>query len=488
MARQTPVNAGFTIVNGSGTGANGDRIDVWAEYLLGQQNIPENYTPITVYFYAALNPAYHSTTAYDRGLDSALKVDGNGGTGVSNGAYSFETAERINALGSFSGHIAHEDDGRKTVTIQGSFTTQSSYISGGFVSAEVALPDIPRASTLGATDADIGKTSVIAVAVKSNAYCHSIAYTFGKCSGFLTADGQHSDTEVKLTNTAIAFVIPESFYDEIPDAPSGQCTLTCKTYAEDTQIGEAQTASFTVTAAQAECGPLLTGTVEDVLEQTLALTGDSTVLIPGYSIARCVIQAQGRKGASIVKMQVSGQTVAENTVLLEQVTQMPVFWVQDSRGYTAQFAPPVTWLDYIPLTNNATVTRDDPTSGNATVQLSGSFYDGSFGAEENALTVAYVLAGKQVAVQPELQLESGTYRGSFSISGLDYTESHLLEIIVKDRLGQVSQSLTVNKGKPVFDWGEGDFRFHVPVQLPQLLIENMTLAEYIRQVIQGGIE
>lgn len=486
MARQTPVNAGYTVVNGSGTGANGNRIDVWAEYLLGQQNVLENYTPITVYFYAALNPAYHSTTAFDRGLDSALKVDGKAGSGVSNGAYSFETAEHVNALGSFSGHIAHEDDGRKTVTIQGSFTTQSSYISGGFVSAEVALPDIPRASTLGATDADIGKTSVIAVAGKSDAYCHSVAYTFGECSGFLTADGRHSDTEVKITNTAIAFLIPEHFYEQIPNAPSGQCSLVCKTYAGDTQIGEAQTAVFTVTAGEAQCGPVLTGTAEDVLESTLALTGDPKILIPGYSAARCVIQAQGRKGATITKMQVNGQIVTDSTVLLEQVTQPPVFWVQDSRGYTAQFSPPVTWLEYIPLTNNATVTRDDPTSGNATVQLSGSFYHGSFGAEENALTVGYILAGEQTAVQPELHLESGTYRGSFSVSGLDYTKAHLLEIVVKDRLGQVSQVLTVNKGKPVFDWGENDFCFHVPVELPQLMINGQSLERYIQSIVQGG--
>lgn len=486
MARQTPVNAGFTIVNGSGTGVNGKRIDVWMEYQLGQPNVLENYTPITVYFYAALAQNQQSGTALDYGMDSALLVDGIAGQGVTNMGYYFTNPNYVNALGSYVGNVSHHADGTKELTLEGSFSTLSTYISGGIVSAVIILPAIAKASTIGATDADIGKTSVIAVSVKSDAYCHSIAYRFGGLSGFLTADGQHSDTEVKLTNTAIAFMIPERFYDEIPDASSGLCTLTCKTYAEDTPIGEAQTAVFTVTAPEAQCGPVLTGTAEDVLEQTLALTGDATVLIPGYSAVRCLLQAQGRKGATITNMQVNGQRVTESTVLLEQVTQPPVFWVQDSRGYTAQFAPPVTWLGYVPLTNNATVTRDDPTSGNATVTLSGSFYDGSFGAQENALTVSYVLAGEHTAVQPELLLESGTYRGSFSVTGLDYTKVHLLEILVKDRLGQVSQVLTVNKGVPVFDWGEGDFRFHVPVHLPQLLINGQSLEDYIQSIVQGG--
>ncbi len=488
MARQTPVNAGFTIVNGSGTGVNGSRIDVWMEYQLGQQNIIGNYTPITVYFYAALAAGQQSGTALDYGMDSALKVNGISGQGVANAGYYFTDPGYVNALGSYVGEIYHNADGTGELTLEGSFTTRSTYISGGFLSASIALPVIAKASTIGATDADIGKTSVIAVAVKSDGYCHSIAYEFGSLSGFLTADGQHSDTEVKLTNTAIAFAVPESFYYEIPNAASGLCTLTCRTYCNDTLVGDPQTASFVVTASEDACAPVLTGTAEDILELTLGLTGDSKVLIPGYSVVRCILNAQGRKGATIAKMQINGQPVTENTVLLEQVMQMPVFWVQDSRGYTAQFAPPVTWLGYIPLTNNATVTRDDPTSGNATVTISGSFYHGSFGAADNALTVFCTLGEVQMPVQPELQLESGTYRGSFSVSGLDYTKSHLLKVTVKDRLRQVTQTLTVNKGMPVFDWGEEDFCFHVPVQLPQLYIENMTLAEYIRQVIQGGIE
>ena len=44
----------------------------------------------------------------------------------------------------------------------------------------------------------------------------------------------------------------------------------------------------------------------------------------------------------------------------------------------------------------------------------------------------------------------------------------------------VTADVTVRKGLPVFDWGETDFRFHVPVDLPALTIGGIPLADYIR--------
>lgn len=486
MARQTPVNAGFTIVNGAGTGANGGRIDVWMEYLLGEPNILENCTPVTVYFYAALAAGQHSGTALNYGMDSALKVDGMLGTGVSNGGYYFTDPDYINELGSFSANIYHQEDGTKQLTLEGSFSTRSSYISGGIVSAKVEIPPIARASTLTATDGKIQEYSVVDILVKNVDYSHSIAYSFGELSGFITADGQVSDTEEIFQKSQVLFQIPEDFYYEIPDAPTGQCVLTCITYHENVPVGQPQTAFFTVTAAEAACGPLLSGAAEDVNAITLALTGDASVLIPGFSHVACELDPMVRKGAEIVQMQVNGIRVEENTVVVENMTQKPQFLVMDSRGYLAMLAPPMTMLPYIPVTNNATVSRDDPTSGNVTVSLNGTFYNSSFGQADNALRVAYVYNGDLVEVQPQLQFENGVYTGSFVISGLDYTRTHRLDILVGDCLMDTSRTLTVQKGVPVFDWGEADFAFHVPVSMPQLRIGNMTLAEYIRQVMESG--
>ena len=99
------------------------------------------------------------------------------------------------------------------------------------------LTKLPRSSTIGATDAIIGATSMIAITKALGSYTHSIAFQFGELSGFLRADGSISGTEVKLAETSVAWSIPHAFYEQIPNAKTGVCTLTCKTYSDEKQIG-----------------------------------------------------------------------------------------------------------------------------------------------------------------------------------------------------------------------------------------------------------
>ena len=159
MARTTPVNSGYTIINGQGTGANGNRIDVWVEYRVWAQDAVNNCTLMSAYFYAALNPAYSSTTSNYQGLNSSFSVNGVPGAGVTNGAYDFTSPEKVNLLGSFSSNIAHNADGTKSISISGSFTTSSEWISGGNVTATVVLPAISR----GLVSIDTGSKIVKAI-------------------------------------------------------------------------------------------------------------------------------------------------------------------------------------------------------------------------------------------------------------------------------------------------------------------------------------
>jgi hypothetical protein len=61
---------------------------------------------------------------------------------------------------------------------------------------------------------------------------------------------------VLLTQPAIPFTIPQAFYSQIPHAKSGSCTLLCKTYAGQTQVGEEESCTFTVTTNPALCAPV----------------------------------------------------------------------------------------------------------------------------------------------------------------------------------------------------------------------------------------
>ena len=52
MARTTPVNSGYTIINGSTTGTNSSKVDTWLEYKVLAQSAQNNTSTIRVVLYS----------------------------------------------------------------------------------------------------------------------------------------------------------------------------------------------------------------------------------------------------------------------------------------------------------------------------------------------------------------------------------------------------------------------------------------------------
>lgn len=462
MARKTPIHPGYTIVNGSGTGINGSRIDVWVEYSVGAQDIAGNYTPFTAYFYAVLNPDYTSSTANARGLNASFSVDGIAGAGTSDGAYDFSSPGNVHELGHFYAHIAHGSDGTKTLSFSGSFTTKSDYISGGSVTGTVTLPVIHRTSQIQAGDGVITGTSQVRIQRYGSNFTHSIAWNFGSLSGYLTADGGSAAAETRLAGTSFAFRLPEQFYGQIPNAPSDICTLLCRTYSGNTLVGQSG-CSFTVSADRSLCAPTLTAAVEDCNPATIALTGDPGVLVRGKSHALCRFSAEAKNGAQVALITVADMPVEGDQYVVENVPSGTVmFVVTDTRGFSTSLAVTLPEVAYVPLTCNPSVKRTDPTSGKAVLTVTGQCYAGHFGAAGNFLTAQCTVGLTTLDLELPVGVDN-SYSATVTLSDLDYTESHNVTVTVTDALDTVSKWLTLGKGEPVFDWGEQDFRFHVPV-------------------------
>lgn len=357
--------------------------------------------------------------------------------------------------------VEHDTEGKAKATIYWKWGVNSPWgqfenESGSF---SVTLPTIPRASTVGATDANIGSNSSVVVSQKSTNYTHSIKYKFGQKTGYITSSGGISDSEVKMSATNISWKIPTSFYAEIPDAKTGECTLTIKTYSGSTQIGSEQTDTFTITAAKSSCVPTVTGSVVDSNSATKALTGDASVLVRYKSTAYCTISATAKNSATIVKKQINGKTITGDTSSIKniEVSSIP-FYATDSRGYATKKDVEFTLLPYVLLTNNAEASRVDPGTGKATLTIRGNFYNGAFGASENALTVRYrVDGGSYVNVTPTITTDG--YKATVKISGLDYTVSHTVDVYVADLLESITKKLTIGKSIPPFYWNEDFFGF-----------------------------
>lgn len=382
--------------------------------------------------------------------------------------------------------VYHDSNGALTVTVRATGAIPGSTLTGTDISGEVVPDTIPRASTVSAGNADIGSRTTVVVSRKNSAYTHSLAYRFGALSGYIDGEGNPVAAEVKLSETAVNFLLPEDFYGQIPTETMGVCTLTCTTYDGDRVIGTPQTGEFYAVAGVQSCAPLVSGSVTDGNEAAVALTGDPGVLVRYISNALCTLDAQPQKGAVIETLYIGGEAVdTPQRVLAGIALPQVTFGAVDSRGYTGSCTVTVPMIPYVLLTNNATVRRTDPTSGEAVLTLRGSCWKGSFGAAENTLTARVQVDGGEEQTYPLTIGEDHTYSAQVALSGLDYRTAHTVQVTVCDAAMTAPRSLPVQKGIPVFAWGEAQFRFNVPVELPALTVNGTPLEEYIKGLLNG---
>lgn len=370
-------------------------------------------------------------------------------------------------------------------------TWMNTHISAGIVELEESLELKPMASTIVATDAVIGCHSVVSIARHGLEHSHSIRYAFGSRSGYLTEDGGISAEEIKLSANEVLFGVPESFYEEMPDKLSETCVLYCTTYLGDVQIGEVQETSFLVLADDSICGPQVEGIAYDINEKTFALTGNDRTFIRYHSVAECTLFPKAQNHASIKTKWINGTETTGDSLEIPNIDQSQIlFSVEDSRGLKAEYVDQIDLIAYRHLTLASQIERDDPTSGNATLHYSGLFFKGSFGAAENDLVFEYKIdSGAYQTAKAEYKIESGgRYTADVKISGLDYRKVFNITARVSDRLEAVEKKTTLKKGVPVFDWGESDFVFHVPVKVngnvdaEHLLMDGMSIFNVIYPV------
>ena len=362
--------------------------------------------------------------------------------------------------------VPHNTDGSCNLSVSFSVyhPKTATYTPGNFTytGGSMVLTPIPRVNTVTATDAYIGAVSMVAIQQKKSGYTHSLAYEIGDLTGYLTADGELTDKETVFDALSVPFSIPESFYNAIPNSQTGQCRLICRTYEGNTLAGVTQS-SFTVMTRQDHCAPGLTCSVTDGNEKTVALTGDPSVLVRYASRADCAVTPVPQKGAS------AGQCYIENipgsTLSIENAEKDTYrFLVTDSRGYKAEKTVTVPLIPYVKLTVNAIATRPDPTNGQVLLTVRGACYAGSFGKETNTLSVLCALPdGREVALTPVFA--GDTYRAELLLENLDHRVHHLLTVTVTDALISVSADVPVQKGIPVFHWGEGFFSVNVPASI-----------------------
>ena len=135
-------------------------------------------------------------------------------------------------LGTASKTVNHNSDGSKFISISAVFNIQAT-LSGTFyskitASANITLDSIARASTVSSSDMTMGSAGTIKITRASSSFTHTLTYTFGSATGTIAA---------KTTATSVAWTPTVSLANQIPNATSGVCTITCITYNVNTKIG-----------------------------------------------------------------------------------------------------------------------------------------------------------------------------------------------------------------------------------------------------------
>lgn len=289
----------------------------------------------------------------------------------------------------------------------------------------------------------------------------------------ISLDGAHAEVswrEISKTGTSYTFALTEAERNTLRKATTEGNSRTVRFFLR-TKLGEetgkdSLTKTFTILNPEPTIAPVIV----DSNESTIALTGDSSKLIRYFSNASITMNAAAVKGASLVSQKVtcSGKSRTSDGVIEAVESGTFVFTAKDSRGNTTKKTVKVPMVAYVKL--SCSLSNDVPDGeGNMQLRAEGRCFTGSFGAEDNTLQVSYryKLQGSTYGSWQKMTVTCGenTYTAQAAVTGLDYKATYVFQTRAKDRISQVISAEKTVKAVPVFDWGEADFRFHVPVDM-----------------------
>lgn len=369
-------------------------------------------------------------------------------------------------LASGSTTIAHNADGTKSFSFSFSLQFDINYSGVGWIgtksgSGSGALSTIPRTSSVSSTSANIGENITITINRASSSFTHTLTYAFSGLSGTIAT---------KTSSTSISWTLPTSFYTQMPNTRSSWGRVICDTYSGSTKIGSSE-CRFDVYVKESTNKPGISAAVKDVNETTKALTGDENKLVKYYSKVQFSITSSPKNysGTKSININYNGNSYTGGsgnswTDYFSNVTSGSYYCsVTDTRDFTSGITVNKTLINYVPLTCAMHVSN--PTaSGECTVTISGNYFNGSFGATDNTLTVQYRIYDWDWQYMTAT-FDGSTYTATAHITGLDYTQLYWFEARAIDKLAEVWTERKYVKSTPIFDWGSDDFHFHVPIYM-----------------------
>lgn len=304
---------------------------VWS----GVHSVSGNYTDVTATLsYSRTNSGY---TTYGT-WSGSITING---TKTSGSKYVEITYNSNTVTLTATTRVYHNSDGTKSITISASGAISGTSLQSTTISATVTLTTIPRATTptFSSSNVTMGNSVTINLSRASSSFTHSVKWEFGEQSG-----------EMSNVATSTTWAVPVSLASEIPNATSGACTITTKTYSGSTLIGTT-TATITLVVPDSVV-PTISNV--SITEATAGLAAKFGAFVQNKSTLSVAITASGAHESTISAYQTSIQSVSykgasfTSGVITASGTISVITTVTDSRGRTAQTSKSITVLEYSP--------------------------------------------------------------------------------------------------------------------------------------------
>ena len=355
--------------------------------------------------------------------------------------------------------VTHNDDGSLsfTATVEAGIYQWAINKSG---SGTITLDQIPRAAKALTSQAEFTDEEN-----PSLLYSNPAGNAVSSLQACISLDGSAADVPYRdITKTGMTYVfnLTEAERNTLRNATKNANSRTVRFYVK-TVIGSNTYYSYiTRTLKIVNANPTLTVDAVDTNATTKALTGDAHKYIRYYSNVSATASATGNKGATITSTTGAGTF---NKVNQSSFT----FKTTDSRGNSTSKTYTGTLIPYVYLTAN--FKPRIAVSGEATIHVVGNYFNGSFGATNNSLTLKYRYkksGGSYTSWTSYTPSISGNTHDTnivFQIPSFDYQARYTFQVQVADKLATITPSEYSTTSLPVFDWSANDFNFNVPVQI-----------------------
>lgn len=454
-------------------------------YMEARKNYEGSNTGYVLPYGASIKVNYNSTSPLDDGNVTYLENNeknifiGSDWISLIQGTHRFTGAKyQSNSVG--SSYLGHHME----IEVSLGISMQYSYTDWAMVRGCSPIPTLHSVDQMIWNDAQNPSFKVLIPSLEffnkkySDSYPTGLTYFFGDKRYLLRYD--NIDTSALTTGVhSYSFNLTEEERVKIHESMG---TSTAKTYqfaviATLTQPkADIYESTQTVKMELTDSEPVINPIVVDINPVSIALTGDSSKLIRHVSNAKATINAEAQKLGVLTKTEIVNgdvhSVVDEDPALFENVSYGKFYFVAyDNRNQLTQKTLNPTFIEYIPVT--CAIATDSATgAGELRVIARGNFWTGNFGAVTNAPRAHYrfMKSGDTAYCDwiefssIETDADKQTYEATSQVTGLDYQASYTFQCCITDAVGEIAYSVEQRISvSPIFDWGQHDFNFNVPV-------------------------